>query len=106
MQAVARGEDQMIESAKLGKEGCNGSLVRDINCLPLRFSADGFNSLLNSFRATGNDNNARSLRCRLLGDLQTNSRRTAQHNHPLVLQTVSLHWNSPLCILLAHTQSK
>jgi len=40
MQAIARGEDQMIESAKLGKEGCNGSFVRDINRLALRFSAD------------------------------------------------------------------
>jgi hypothetical protein len=40
MQAVARGEYQMIESAKLGKESCNGSFVRDVNCLPLRFSAD------------------------------------------------------------------
>ncbi len=40
MQAVARGEYQMIESAKLGKEGCNGSFVRDFNRLALRFSAD------------------------------------------------------------------
>src|SRR5207253_696198 len=91
MQAVARGKYQMIESANLGKEGCNGSFVRDINCLPLRFSTNGFNCLLNSFRATRSDNNARSLRCRLLGDLQANSRRAAQHNHPLILQTVSLH---------------
>src|SRR4030088_2968193 len=90
MQAVARGEYQMIESTELGKEGCNGSFVRDINCLPLRFSTNGCKCLLNSFRTTGSDNNARSLRCRLLGDLQTNSRRTAQHNHPLVFQTVSL----------------
>src|ERR1700686_3608281 len=89
MQAVARGEYQMIESTELGKEGCNGSFVRDINCLPLRFSANGFNCLLNSFRTTGSDNNGCSLRCRLLGDLQTNSRRTTQHNHPLILQTVS-----------------
>src|SRR5207302_10634387 len=53
------------------------------------------------------DHNARSLRCRLLGDLQANSRRTAEHNHPLILQTVSLHLNSPcaffLCILVAYT---
>src|SRR5258708_2274443 len=91
MQAVARRKYQMIESAKLGKEGCNGSLVRDVKRLPLRFSANGFNCLLNSFRITRGDNNARSLRCRLFGDLQTDSRRTAQHNHPLILQTVSLH---------------
>src|SRR5438270_681834 len=63
MQAVARGEHQMIESTKLGKEGCNGSFVRDVYCLPLRFSTNGFNCLLNSFRTTGSDNNARSLRC-------------------------------------------
>ena len=40
MQAVARGEYQMIESAELGKEGCDGSFVRDVNRLPLRLSAD------------------------------------------------------------------
>src|SRR2546429_1563924 len=40
MQAVARGEYQMIESAKLGKERCNGSFVRDVDRLALRFSAD------------------------------------------------------------------
>src|SRR5437868_5031085 len=102
MQAVARGEYQMIESAKLGKEGRNGSFVRDVDCLALRFSTDGFNCLLNSFRATGSDNDARSLRCRLLGDLQANSRRTAEHNHPLILQTVSLHLNSPCAFFLVH----
>lgn len=80
MQAIARSEYQMIESTELGKEGCNGSFVRDVNCLPLPFSTDGFSCFLNSFRAAGGDNNARSLRCRLLGDRQTNSRRTAQHN--------------------------
>src|SRR6202795_1328684 len=105
VQVIARGEYQMIESAKLGKEGCNGSFVRDVNGLALRFSTNGFKCLLNSFRTAGSDNDARSLRCRLLGDLQTNPRRTAQHNHPLILQTVSLHW-----ILLVHsfllTQSK
>jgi hypothetical protein len=40
MQTVARGEYRMIESAKLGKEGCNGSFVRDVNRLALRFSGD------------------------------------------------------------------
>jgi hypothetical protein len=40
MQSVARGEHQMIESAGLGKEGCNGSFVRDVNRLPLSLSAD------------------------------------------------------------------
>jgi hypothetical protein len=40
MQAVARGEYQMIESAKLRKEGCNGSFVRDVNRLALRSAAD------------------------------------------------------------------
>src|SRR5437667_4905534 len=39
--------------------------------------------------STGGDNDARSLRRCLLGHCQTNPRRTAQHNHPLVLQTVS-----------------
>jgi len=37
MQAVARGEYQMIESAKLRKERCNGSFVRDVNRLPCAF---------------------------------------------------------------------
>jgi len=50
MQAIARGEDQMIESAKLRKEVCNGPFVGDVNRLSLRFSSDGFDCLVNSFR--------------------------------------------------------
>jgi hypothetical protein len=50
VQAVARGEDQVIESAKLRKEVFNGPFVGDVNRLPLRFSSDGFNSRVNSFR--------------------------------------------------------
>src|SRR3981081_2004484 len=53
MQAVARCEYQMIESAKLGKERCNSSFVRDVNRLPQRFFTNGFNCLLNSLRTTG-----------------------------------------------------
>jgi hypothetical protein len=30
----------MIESTELGKEGGNGSIVRDVNRLALRFPAD------------------------------------------------------------------
>jgi hypothetical protein len=48
MQAIAGGENQMIESAKLRKEGCNGSFVGNVNYLSLRFSAYGFNGSLNS----------------------------------------------------------
>jgi hypothetical protein len=48
IQAIAGGEYQMIESAKLRKEGCNGSFVRNVNHLPLCFSAYGFNGSLNS----------------------------------------------------------
>src|SRR3989442_14888318 len=66
MQAVARGEYQMIESAKLGKEGCNGSVFRNINRLPRGFPPDGFNCLLNPFRTTGRPNAAPSLRSPLL----------------------------------------
>src|ERR1700674_1736098 len=75
MQAVARGEYQMIENAKLGKEGCNGSFVRDVNRLALRFSTDGFNGFLNSFRIARGDNDLGSLRRRLLGHRQTDPRR-------------------------------
>src|ERR1700691_558030 len=89
MQAIARGEYQMIESAMLRKEGCNSSFVRDVNCLPLCVSTDGCNCFLNSFRTARRDNDARSLPSRLLGHCQTNPRRTAQHDHPLLLQTVS-----------------
>src|SRR5260370_24183501 len=84
MQAVARGEYQMIESAKLGKEGCNGSFVRDVNRFALRFSADRFNRFLNSFRTTGGGNDARSVRRPLLRHSQTNPRRTAHHHQPHV----------------------
>jgi hypothetical protein len=72
MQAIARGEYQMIESAKLQKEGGNGSFVPDVNCLPLCVSTDGCNCSLNSFLTTRGDNDARSLRRRLLGHCQTN----------------------------------
>jgi hypothetical protein len=34
MQAVARGEYQMIESTELGKEGCNGSLSETSTACP------------------------------------------------------------------------
>jgi hypothetical protein len=40
----------VIEAAKLCKEDLHGPLVRKINLVPLCFSADGFNGLLNSFR--------------------------------------------------------
>src|SRR5580692_11241496 len=87
-QAVARAEDQMIEFAELGKESCNGPFVRDINCLPLRCSTEGFNCFLNSFRTARDDYNARSLRCRLLGDSQSNSRGSAEDNYALAFETI------------------
>jgi hypothetical protein len=34
LQRIAGGEDQIIETAKFGKEGCNGSFVRDVGRLP------------------------------------------------------------------------
>src|SRR5258708_40095012 len=89
MQAIARGGDQMIESTKLGKEGCNGSFVRDVNRLPLCFATDTLNGLLNSFRIAGDDNDRGSLRSRLLGYCQTNPRRPTHHDHPLLLQIAS-----------------
>jgi hypothetical protein len=72
MQAIARREYQMIENAKLRKEGGNGSFVRDVNCLPLCVSTDGCNCFLNSLLTTRGDNDARSLRRCLLGHCQTN----------------------------------
>jgi len=89
MQAIAGGEYQMIESAKLRKEGCNGSFVRDVNCLSLCFSTDTFNGLLNSFRIAGDDNDLGSLLGRLLGHCQSNPRRPTHHDHPLLLQIIS-----------------
>src|SRR5258705_2689943 len=99
MQAIAGGEYQMIETAKLRKEGCNGSFVRDVDRLPLCFATDTLNGLLNSFRIARDANNLGSLRGRLLGHCQTNPRRPTHHDHPLLLQTGSpLHW-----ILLVHS---
>jgi hypothetical protein len=38
MLAIAGGEYQVIETAKLRKEGCKGSFVRDVDRLPLCFA--------------------------------------------------------------------
>jgi hypothetical protein len=65
MLAIAGGEYQVIETAKLRKEGCNGSFVRDVDRLPLCFATDTLNGLLNSFRIAGDDNDLGSLRGRL-----------------------------------------
>src|ERR1700680_4483551 len=89
MQAIAGSEYQMIETAKLRKEGCNGSFVRDVDRLPLCFATDTLNGLLNSFRVTGDDNDLGSLQGRLLGYCQTNPRRPTHHDYPLLLQIVS-----------------
>jgi hypothetical protein len=50
IEAIASGVNQVIEAAKVCKEGLHGPLVRNINRVPLNFSADGFNGFLNSFR--------------------------------------------------------
>jgi hypothetical protein len=89
MQAIAGGEYQVIETAKLRKEGCDGTFVRDVDGLPLCFATDTLNGLLNSFRIAGDDNDLGSLRGRLLGHCQTNPRRPADHDHPLLLKIVS-----------------
>jgi hypothetical protein len=78
----------MIECTELGEEGFDGPFVRDVNCVPLRSSTNRFNRFLNSFRTARGDDNARPLRCRLLGNRQTDSRRSAQHDHPLILQSI------------------
>jgi hypothetical protein len=90
MQAIAGGEYQMIESAKLCKEGRDRSFVRDVNRLPLCLTTDTINRLLNSFRIAGGDNDLGSLRGRLLGDCQTNPRRPTYHDHPFLVQILSL----------------
>jgi hypothetical protein len=89
MQAIAGGEYQMIETAKLRKEGCNRSLIRDVDRLPLCFATDRPNGLLNPFRIAGDDNDLGSLRGRLLGHCQTDSRRPTHDDHSLLLQIVS-----------------
>jgi hypothetical protein len=49
MEAIASGEYQVIESAKLRKKGLDGLFVREVKDLPLRVSAQRFNRFLNSF---------------------------------------------------------
>src|SRR5580692_7404949 len=86
MQAIAGSEYQMIETAKLRKEGCNGFFVRDVNRVALCFATDSLNGFLNTFRIARDNDDVGSLRGRLLGHRQTNPRRPTHHDHPLVLQ--------------------
>src|SRR5258706_2574944 len=65
LQRVAGGEDQMIETAKFCKEGCNGFFVRDVDRLPLCFATDTLNGPLDSFRISRSDKDPCSLRGRL-----------------------------------------
>jgi hypothetical protein len=50
MEAIASGENQVVESAELRKESFDGLFVREIKRVPLRVSAQRFNGFLNSFR--------------------------------------------------------
>ncbi len=50
MEAIASGEYQVIESAKLRKKGLDGLFVREVKGVSLRVSAKRFNRFLNSFR--------------------------------------------------------
>jgi hypothetical protein len=75
-QAIGGGVNQVIEGAKFCKKGFCGPLVTDVNGLSLDCSADRLNGFLNSLGIAGGDNHLGALRCRLLGNCQTNSRRT------------------------------
>jgi hypothetical protein len=61
MEAIAGGEYQVIERAKLCEQSFDGPFVRDVNRLPLCLSADGFDGFLNSFRVARGDNDLGSL---------------------------------------------
>jgi hypothetical protein len=50
MEAIASGEYQVIESAKLRKKGLDGLFVREVKGVSLRVFAKRFNRFLNSFR--------------------------------------------------------
>jgi hypothetical protein len=50
MQAIASGENQVIESAELRKESFNGLFVREVKRVSLRVSAQRFSGFPNSFR--------------------------------------------------------
>ena len=50
MEAIASGENQVIESAELRKESFDGLFVREIKRVPLRVSAQRFSGFLNAFR--------------------------------------------------------
>jgi hypothetical protein len=50
MEAIASGENQVVESTELRKESFDGLFVREVKRVPLRVSAQRFNGFLNSFR--------------------------------------------------------
>jgi hypothetical protein len=78
----------MIKGAKVREKAFDSPFVRDINRLAPCISSDGSDSFLNPFCFAGDDDNLGSLRCRLFGDCQTDSRRPTYDDHPLILETV------------------
>jgi hypothetical protein len=78
----------MIKGAKVREKAFHSLFVGDVNRLALRISSDGLDRFLNSFCFAGDDDDLGSLRCRLFGDRETDSRRPTYDDHPLILETV------------------
>jgi hypothetical protein len=88
LQAVTCGENQVIKGVNVREKAFHRLLVEDVNRLSTYISSDGLDGFLNSFCFTGDDHDVGSLRCRLFGDCQTDPRRPADDDHPLILETV------------------